>query len=161
MADLTHRQVEAILKTFMEEHGWQKTGWYDPRNTVMEEDGRPWKIIEKTNNKLHSTQGKCGSTGVLYPDAVFVKGQLTEDSKTIVAEVKPENVEKMEVLKGIGQSAQYLPFEKVKPYLVLPIKWYETLLPVFQELPRLGVITYNKKGMMQLAQRAEDKPIKK
>lgn len=160
MADLTHRQVETLLKTFMEEHGWQKTGSgkYNFRNPKAEQKYKAWGLEEAANGSIHFIPHNRGSAGVLYPDAVFIKGQPTDNDKVIVAEVKPENVEMREITRGIGQSVRFLPFRKIKPYLVIPIRWYEILALVFKELPRIGVITYDNEGKMQLAQRAEDKP---
>lgn len=154
MADLTHRQVEVLLKTFMEEHGWRKIerGTYNFGN-IEARPGKGWRLRKET-----SDNPRRGSAGILYPDAVFAKGSINENSIKIVAEVKPENVEMPEIMRGIGQSVRFLPFRKVKPYLVIPIRWYEILSLVFKELPRVGVITYNNEGSMKLAQRAEDKP---
>lgn len=153
MEFLTHRHVEAILKTFMEEHGWRRIerGKYNFGN-IDAKPGKGWRLKERTSGKP-----RHGSAGILYPDAVFTKGSVSENSTKIVAEVKPENVKMPEIMRGIGQSVRFLPFRKVKPYLVIPTKWYEILLSVFKELPRIGIITYDNKGRMKIAQRGEDK----
>jgi len=74
----------------------------------------------------------------LRPDRIF----KNKEKPVIVVEVKPEIVTKDEVLRGIGQSACYLPYN-VKPYLVIPVKYYDELEKVFAKLPWLGIITYD------------------
>ena len=77
----------------------------------------------------------------LRPDRVFRK----QDTKYIVvAEVKPENIGAFEIDRGIGQSARYLVYPTVAPYLVLPEMKFNEVKDVFLKLPWLGIICYSK-----------------
>ena len=77
----------------------------------------------------------------LRPDRIFRK---QGNKYIIVAEVKPENIGAFEIDKGIGQSARYLVYPTVAPYLVLPEAKFNEVKDVFLKLSWLGIICYSK-----------------
>lgn len=71
------------------------------------------------------------------PDRVYSK----ENEWPLAFEIKPENADGPEIKKGIGQSACCLPY-RVKPYLILSDKQWNTFEFTIRQLPWLGVIGY-------------------
>lgn len=88
----------------------------------------------------------------IHPDGAYKK---IGDQRIIVAEVKSDDASQTQILKGIGQSAQYLPYKNVTPYFIISLKWFYKYQDVFKELPWLGIITYNSNGSdMKIRQRS-------
>lgn len=90
-------------------------------------------------------KGRC------RPDRVYTKG-----TDILVFEIKPFNITRGEIYKGIGQALWYLPYQ-VKPYLVIPDHWVSSFQKTFSHLPFLGILQYSDRDF-SVYQRATRNP---